>query len=97
LESKLKELGATVETFAPCFRDGMLVTGQNHQSSVSCAKLAIAAMKPVVVQAEKTVPEQAAEQATEQAIEKVEDSPAKEETPADNGVIEIETKTAVCC
>jgi len=47
LESKMKELGATVETADPwgdkVVQDGKLVTGQNPQSSVSCAKLALAA------------------------------------------------------
>jgi len=47
LEAKMKELGATVETADPwsdkVVSDGKLVTGQNPQSSVSCAKLALAA------------------------------------------------------
>jgi len=46
LESKLKDLGATVMTGDPwtdqAVRDGNLVTGQNPQSSVSCAKLCLA-------------------------------------------------------
>jgi len=45
LEDKMKELGATVETADPwadkSVRDGNLVTGQNPQSSVSCAKLCL--------------------------------------------------------
>eukprot|EP00746_Dinoflagellata_sp_MGD_P152634 gnl/MRDRNA2_/MRDRNA2_83794_c0_seq2.p1 gnl/MRDRNA2_/MRDRNA2_83794_c0~~gnl/MRDRNA2_/MRDRNA2_83794_c0_seq2.p1 ORF type:complete len:221 (-),score=50.10 gnl/MRDRNA2_/MRDRNA2_83794_c0_seq2:842-1504(-) len=49
LESKLKELGATVEASDPwsdhAVADGKLVTGQNPQSSVSCAKLSLAAAK----------------------------------------------------
>jgi putative intracellular protease/amidase len=49
LEAKMKELGATVETADPwndkAVADGKLVTGQNPQSSVSCAKLAIATAK----------------------------------------------------
>jgi len=47
LEQKMKELGATVESAGPwgdkAVQDGKLVTGQNPQSSVSCAKLALAA------------------------------------------------------
>merc|ERR1719267_428285 len=47
LESKMKELGATVETADPwndkAVADGKLVTGQNPQSSVSVAKLAMVA------------------------------------------------------
>jgi putative intracellular protease/amidase len=49
LEAKLKELGATVEIADPwsdnAVQDGKLVTGQNPQSSVSCAKLSLAAAK----------------------------------------------------
>eukprot|EP00414_Alexandrium_minutum_P003923 CAMPEP_0113820274 /NCGR_PEP_ID=MMETSP0328-20130328/1158_1 /TAXON_ID=39455 /ORGANISM="Alexandrium minutum" /LENGTH=230 /DNA_ID=CAMNT_0000788209 /DNA_START=95 /DNA_END=787 /DNA_ORIENTATION=+ /assembly_acc=CAM_ASM_000350 len=45
LESKLKELGAKVEAADDwkdqVVQDGKLVTGQNPQSSVSCAKLAV--------------------------------------------------------
>jgi len=45
LEDKMKELGATVELGDPwsdkAVRDGNLVTGQNPQSSVSCAKLCL--------------------------------------------------------
>lgn len=77
LEAKLKELGGLVESTAPwsdqSVQDGKLVTGQNPQSSVSCAKLAIALVVP-------TSTEQAAAQ-----VEKVEEaSPAaadKEELP----------------
>lgn len=47
LQKKLTELGAKVETTDPfgdkAVADGKLVTGQNPQSSVSCAKLALAA------------------------------------------------------
>jgi len=47
LETKMKELGATVKGGEPwsdtAVADGKLVTGQNPQSSVSCAKLALAA------------------------------------------------------
>jgi len=47
LEAKLKELGAELDIADPwsdkAVRDGKLVTGQNPQSSVSCAKLAIEA------------------------------------------------------
>jgi len=47
LEAKLKELGAELEIADPwsdkAVCDGKLVTGQNPQSSVSCAKLAIEA------------------------------------------------------
>jgi len=47
LETKMKELGATISTgdaFSDtAVADGKLVTGQNPQSSVSCAKLALAA------------------------------------------------------
>jgi len=46
LESKMKDLGATVLTGDPwtdqAVRDGNIVTGQNPQSSVSCAKLCLA-------------------------------------------------------
>lgn len=49
LEAKMKELGATVEVADPwndkVITDGKLVTGQNPQSSVSCAKAAVAAAK----------------------------------------------------
>mmetsp|Transcript_55308 Transcript_55308/g.124608 ORF Transcript_55308/g.124608 Transcript_55308/m.124608 type:complete len:309 (-) Transcript_55308:47-973(-) len=49
LEKKLKELGAEVEIADPwsdkAVQDGKLVTGQNPQSSVSAAKLALAAAK----------------------------------------------------
>lgn len=49
LEAKLKELGASVEVADPwsdkAVQDGKLVTGQNPQSSVSCAKLAVSAAK----------------------------------------------------
>ena len=49
LEAKMKELGATVKGGEPwsdtAVADGKLVTGQNPQSSVSCAKLALAALK----------------------------------------------------
>merc|ERR1719355_140850 len=48
LEAKMKELGATVEIADPwgdkAVQDGKLVTGQNPQSSVSCAKLALSAV-----------------------------------------------------
>jgi len=47
LASKLQELGAVLETGDPwsdkAVIDGKLVTGQNPQSSVSCAKLCLAA------------------------------------------------------
>merc|ERR1712048_670380 len=47
LETKLKDLGAVVQVADPwsnnAVKDGRLVTGQNPQSSVSCAKLALAA------------------------------------------------------
>lgn len=47
LEAKMKELGATVEVADPwscqAVADGKLVTGQNPQSSVKCAELALAA------------------------------------------------------
>jgi putative intracellular protease/amidase len=47
LESKMKALGALVQTsdaWSPvAVKDGKLVTGQNPQSSVKCAKLAITA------------------------------------------------------
>lgn len=49
LEAKMKELGAMVEASDPwscqAVADGKLVTGQNPQSSVSCAKLSLAAAK----------------------------------------------------
>jgi putative intracellular protease/amidase len=49
LEAKMKELGATVEIADPwndkVIADGKLVTGQNPQSSVSCAKLALTTAK----------------------------------------------------
>ena len=45
LEAKMKELGATVAAKDPwsdnAVKDGRLVTGQNPQSSVSCARLAL--------------------------------------------------------
>jgi len=45
LEAKMKELGATVEAADAwsdkVVTDGKLVTGQNPQSSVSCAKAAL--------------------------------------------------------
>mmetsp|Transcript_128871 Transcript_128871/g.360565 ORF Transcript_128871/g.360565 Transcript_128871/m.360565 type:complete len:271 (-) Transcript_128871:66-878(-) len=48
LEAKMKELGAEVDIADPwsdkATRDGKLVTGQNPQSSVSAAKLAIEAL-----------------------------------------------------
>jgi len=47
LEAKMKELGATVEAADPwsdkVVKDGKLITGQNPQSSVSCAQLALTA------------------------------------------------------
>mmetsp|Transcript_40544 Transcript_40544/g.80084 ORF Transcript_40544/g.80084 Transcript_40544/m.80084 type:complete len:453 (+) Transcript_40544:72-1430(+) len=47
LEAKMKELGATVEAADPwsdkVVKDGKLVTGQNPQSSVSCAQMALTA------------------------------------------------------
>lgn len=47
LEAKMKELGATVETSdawsVKAVQDGKLCTGQNPQSSVACATLALAA------------------------------------------------------
>jgi putative intracellular protease/amidase len=47
LESKMKELGALTQTGAAwtpvAVKDGKLVTGQNPQSSVKCARLAITA------------------------------------------------------
>lgn len=88
LESKLKELGAVVETSAPwsdkVVQDGNLVTGQNPQSSVSCAKLSIALATQQAVEkvveptteavAEQTTeaPQQGADQAAEQEPEKLE-------------------------
>merc|ERR1719399_910619 len=57
LEAKLKELGATVEAADAwsdkAVQDGKLVTGQNPQSSVSCAKLALTAAAPVADSAPK--------------------------------------------
>jgi len=53
LEAKMKELGAEVQSADPwsdnAVRDGKLVTGQNPQSSVSVAKLALAAAGPLKV------------------------------------------------
>ena len=47
LEAKMKELGAVFESGDPwsstAVADGKLVTGQNPQSSVQCAKLALEA------------------------------------------------------
>mmetsp|Transcript_78698 Transcript_78698/g.218616 ORF Transcript_78698/g.218616 Transcript_78698/m.218616 type:complete len:495 (-) Transcript_78698:118-1602(-) len=51
LEAKMKELGATIRSGDPwtdtATQDGKLVTGQNPQSSVSCAKLALSAVRGV--------------------------------------------------
>merc|ERR1719436_1783203 len=52
LEAKLKELGAELGITEPwsdnAVRDGTLVTGQNPQSSVSCAKLALEAVAELI-------------------------------------------------
>merc|ERR1740121_1993133 len=75
LEAKLKELGAELDIAEPwsdkAIRDGTLVTGQNPQSSVSCAKLALEAVAELKVVKEAIA--EKVEEAKEMAAEAVQE------------------------
>ncbi|CAK0800597.1 unnamed protein product [Prorocentrum cordatum] len=79
LETRLRELGAHVEVGPPfadhSVRDGLLVTGQNPQSSVSCARLALEASQPAA--GGKSV--EAVERAVEQECAKVQECASLQE------------------
>lgn len=117
VETKMKELGAIVETAAPwtdkSMNDGLLVTGQNPQSSISCAKLAIAtAMASGAVEVDMMARSSMQTQAGD--LQPAKFTQDAEETPQiDPGMVggtlsvssmavqpsltEVEGKTFVCC